>query len=223
MKNSKLDITFNGVSLKSEGYSVEDILLLLKSLCPIREIDTPLDKCKDTNCTVCDDLKGKSIEEINLKELGKTIRMPKTTNNFRCPNCGQALIVFYLPSSGENVLLVRDILSGGVAVYKANIVSLPKIKDMDNFISVYKELLNLLGEKVVLVESSKDMCNCPYCLEEKPISEWINAYNNPLDIFEMSDICDVCGSEGSIVVTQNGEYVSCENNCMKKLEDIKID
>lgn len=210
-EDKKMELNFNNVNLKCEGYSIKDIISLLKSVGV-----TTTDVFQSTTKT----LKKTVVEEVNLKDLGKTVRMPKTTSDFRCPSCGQALLAFYQPEYGENTLLVRNINSSDVATYKANIIDLPKIKGRDNFIDVYKDLLDLLGEKVVLVENSKDMCNCPYCLSESSISDWINAYNNPLDVFEMSDICDICGCEASAVITQTGDYKECENNCIEKLNEV---
>lgn len=208
-ESNKVELLFKDLNLKCEGYSMNDVISLIKAL---EGNYTNVEKSVERQTRDVD------VEEVNLKELGKTVRMPKTTNNFRCPNCGQALFTFCSQSSEEGTLIVRDIMSDSISTYKVDVVSIPKIDDIENFISVYKDLLDLCKEKVVLVENSEDICSCPLCAEEKSISEWINAYNNPLDVFEISDICDVCGDEGTTVITQNGEYISCKNDCMSKLK-----
>lgn len=206
---TKLELSFDNVNLKCEGYSMEDIISLIKRINGKNEI---------ANKATEKPIKVSEVEEVDVRELGNTVRMPKTSNNFRCPSCGQAAIAYHQPHLGEFSLLVRDVTSDTPATYKANVLELPKLNS-ENFISVYKDLLNLLGEKVTLVEDSKDVCGCPCCLEDNTISLWIKAYDEPLDIFEISDICDLCGYEGSAVVTQTGSYMECENNCFKKLNE----
>lgn len=203
----KMELCFNNVSLKCEGYNVEDIITILELVTERKAAIPTVKNSKRVN-----------VEEINIKELGKTMRMPKTTNNFRCPHCGQALIALYQPISGENELLVRNITLVSPEIYKARVVELPRIDDSDMLINIYKDLLTLLGEKIVLVENNEELCRCPHCLEDNTISDWIEAYNNPLKFFEFSNICDICGEEGNTVITALGEFIECKKDCLKNFK-----
>lgn len=209
MCDKQIGLSFDNVSLNAKGYEIDELIKLINVV---------------TNKVVTKATNIKSeVEEINLKSLRDNIRYPKTTSNFKCPHCGQSILL-YAEYNKEKVLFVRDITKEKPSIYDADVLQLPKLYDVESgkidkevLVNVYKDLLSMLNEEKLLVDTDESIGVCPVCEYEDRMANWIEAYENPMKYFDNMQMCDVCGEEGNIIVTQDGDCLSCENKCIVKI------
>ena len=210
MIEKQIDLSFKDVNLNAKGYEIDELIKLIK----IITSDDKLDKNINTKVK-----KEPDVEEVDIRELRKSIRYPKTTSNFRCPSCGQGILI---KINNKNMLIVRDITGEKPTLYDVEVVELPKLYEeeilKDSLILVYKDLLELKNEEKLLVDTDENTCTCPVCGIEEPIKTWIEAYENPMKYFNHMNVCDICGEEGDIVITQTGNSLICENKCINKIK-----
>lgn len=208
-----LELSFDEVSINTTGYDIDDIIKLIRVITNSNDTEIEPKRIKIT--------KSSDVEEINIKEL-RTVRYPKTTSNFRCPSCGQGILI-YVEFENKQILLVRDISVERPIIYDVNIEQLPNLSeggvvDKKLLIAVYNDLLTLKEDEKVLVDSDRSSAKCPLCHETHDINEWIEAYDNPMKYLDRMNICDVCGEEGEILITQTGDSLVCENKCIEKIK-----
>lgn len=157
-------------------------------------------------------------EEIDLERTLKTAKLPTTTSNFTCPNCDQSIL---LVNNGHT--LVRDYKDK--KLYDIGEVTFPNMLDEDEttindkMIEVYKDCLNAVdrSKTFVLVTGSDDTCSCPVCNHVGTVGEFVKYNEDNYD----DEICDMCGCEKEMTISQNGENYDCANHCMKKLIEDK--
>ena len=205
----QIGLSFKDINLNVKGYEMEEIIRLINT------ITNSEPKKKETKVK-----KEPSVEEINIQEL-PTIRYPKTTNNFRCPSCGQGIMMYAKTNDGKS-LLVRDIVKEKPTIHKAIVEKLPELMDdgvinKELLIAVYNDLFKLMHDNVVLVDTDENVTLCPVCKKEHSLKEWIEAYEDPMKYLDHMHICDICGEEGEIIITQTGDTLVCENKCIEKV------
>lgn len=213
----QIGLSFKDISLNAKGYEIEELIELIKVI-------TTSD-IEGVNTSEVKKLKVKTkkeadIEEIDVRELRKNIRFPKTTSNFKCPSCGQGILI---KNMEKNMLIVRDITKEKATLYNVDVVELPKLYEdeemlRDTLIAVYNDLLTLKNEEVLLIDSDDSICSCPVCSKEHSVQKWIEAYENPMKYFALMNICEICAEEGEIVLTQLGDNLLCENKCIERIK-----
>lgn len=217
--NKKLILKHNDIALECEGYEMSDVLTLINAITG----DAVTKEVKVSKLEAKPFIRKTETETVDLKEIGKTIKMPKLTSNFRCPDCGQGIMMKYI--SGETfTYLVRNIFSEKKSIHKVEVLELPTMIttdgdiDKEKVILIYKDLLKLLGESKMIIESDSDSGHCPVCNSINSVKKWINCGEDTLKNFDALILCDICGEEGDIVVTESGDCVLCENECARKIQ-----
>lgn len=217
-----IKVSHGALNLEASGYSMNEIINLVNTLsgaaCSSREPKTE---------TISKTYNRKTdVEEFDMTKLGKDVRMPKLTSDFRCPSCAQGVILKHF-SINEGVdpvgvYLVKDIRGEKPRIYSVEILDIPEVLDDDGninketFIKVYSDLLDLLDEEKMIVESSTDTGYCPVCGETHAIKDWIEAASDTLKYFDTLQVCAICGDEGDITVTESGDKVLCKDECLNK-------
>ena len=161
--------------------------------------------------------------EIKKSKINKNInkiKIPNASNGYRCPSCKQAIFI-----QGEDKNFGIRILNNEnmpIKSYQLNVENIIVNKtdnneiDKQHLIQTYKSALNYVDKDklYMLIDSDDYIATCPVCGEKHTYSEWINAYSVDLD---NSNLCDVCGEEKKIIVTENGNKIQCENNCLDNI------
>lgn len=169
----------------------------------------------------------KDVEEANLADITRDIRMPKSTSNFRCPSCHQAILI-NVSSNDGTIHLVRDVRYEKPSTHIVDIegygeefigidpVSL--IKNKPEIINLYSDLLEILKDPIVLTDDTLSEATCPICGEKHLLNDWIRAFENPMNFdAESHNLCDICGEAGEIELTRTGDSLICKDKCTHKI------
>lgn len=166
--------------------------------------------------------------DIDMTDLKQKVRLPRTSNNFRCPHCGQAFIT-KVEGNGKMSWIFRNISSDKANLGEVNIHGIQGIDiestEKKELIELYQNLSELKSNPVVLVYKDGEDCYCPLCNNLEPLKDWISAYDSPLDYFANEIMCDICGDEANLVMTETSSFKECSDRCLskviKKEEDIE--
>lgn len=214
---TEIDIKTTGLEIKAKGYDAESIIGIINAALgvpaamfpPIEEL---LNKREDNKVK---ETKEKPID-IDMSELKQKVRLPRTSNNFRCPHCGQAFIT-KVEGNGKMSWIFRNVNSDKANLGEINIHGI----DIENtekkeLIDLYQNLSELTSNQVVLVYKDGEDCYCPLCNNLEPLKDWISAYDSPLDYFDNEIMCDICGDEASLVMTETSSFKECSDRCLSK-------
>lgn len=161
------------------------------------------------------------VESIDLSEMKDKMRLPRTSSDFRCPHCAQAFIT-RVSKQGRSQWVFRDAASEtpiGKGINLEDIVIDSECTEQelkDKLIDIYKGLDELTFEKNLLVYQDGQEGYCPVCNQSAPLVDWMDAYSSPLDFFEVSNLCDICGDKGGLAMTETSSFCECDNNCLSK-------
>lgn len=163
-----------------------------------------------------------SINEDTIK-----IQQPKIEKALvRCPQCGQgfaAIVVNDAAIDKEKRLLVKK--EDEFKVTNVVIKSDEELEGMlyhgthrlpgengENLLDYYDDIINnaqvVEEEKDYFVDMNTTLL-CPCCRSTNKFYAWKNAYENPEEKFEYSNICDICGGEVEMFVNNEGTHYQC--------------
>lgn len=217
--NKQIKLTFNEIQVDIKGYTVEEAIKIIDVL-PFNISPKKIKTAENIEKKVSESKNN----TVNYKEIARDMRMPKTYNYFKCPNCAQSIIMKHFDGN----MYVRDIVGEKPKMHIIDEVIIPNLYtqdgnlDKERISSVYKDLLNILGDEKMFVDvsySEINKCHCPICKKDNNIKDWIKAYEEPLDVFDESSLCDICGDETEILILRDGTSLSsCKNKCLEKLK-----
>lgn len=239
-KQNTIEIKHDKLEIKASGYEIEGINEILKTIysscgVPSTMLSNELDSDSVTNLIDKSKiLKGRIAEvnnpdrekplDIDVDLLKEKIRLPRMAEGFRCPNCGQAFITKAVGANNtQKMFIFRNVNANQeeqkVTFRKVNIEGL-KINDRtdkEELVSIYKDLDKLAFEEVNLLYQEGTDCHCPICSnEDYTLKDWIDAWTSPLNYFDSEMICDICGDDARLIMTDKTQYVECEDNCLSK-------
>lgn len=224
----RIKLNYEGLEMVAEGYELDGIIKLVQVLnlngnqiCEDPTKDSRLDLIKNFQQTSANENVEKPVS-VNLGDLGDKIRLPRTSSDFRCPKCHQSFVACITRSNGSDKRYIFRDLKGDKAILKKVNVENIIIKnptDKDELVDLYKGLSELVSEDMLLVYENTEECTCPICHSTSTLSDWMDAYVSPLDYCDYDDICDICGSKGRIIMTEDTRNIECEDKCVSKALD----
>lgn len=234
---TEIEIKTTELEIKAKGYDAESIMGIINAALgvPASLFDTIDPK---TMFPPVEELLNKKEEkaakkepvekpiDIDMTDLKQKVRLPRTSNNFRCPHCGQAFIT-KVEGNGKMSWIFRNISSDKATLGEVNIHGI----DIENtekkeLIDLYQNLSQLSASPVILVYKDGEECYCPLCNNVEPLKDWISAYDSPLNYFDNEIMCDICGDEANLVMTEVSSFKECSDRCLSKVinkekEDVK--
>ena len=209
----KLTLKTDKFEINSEGYEISELINLLAAV--KGDCSLPVVNSYEEELNTVKPIKSKNdVDVYDIDNIINNTRMPVTTTNFRCPSCGQGVIAI-----SENGILLRNSRENFKLFQLPNGIILPEIDNTDDLINVYKDLLNIDGDitPVVLAKGNNDTeCKCPICNETNKLDNWIEAFDT-LNHFDTMHMCEICGDEAKIVVSNDGDTLLCQNKCIEKI------
>ena len=159
---------------------------------------------------------------VNLEEL--TVKQAVTEKALvRCPRCGQSHCVA-VSADNKVYVLEKDFHAQEFVViaefdsFSSNgLISMCYKPNMDKF-DYFTDLqsVNALTNKDFVVENHSEMF-CPVCCESNSFIRWKEAYQKPIEFFEVENVCDVCGGDIIEKVSKQETIQQCE--CCGALRD----
>lgn len=227
--DSEIELKTKDIEIKAKGYDYKALIEIIHASLgvPSKYFDTV-----DQNASLTQLKKALNEEsitkekpiDVNMSELKQNVRLPRTSNNFRCPTCGQAFIT-KVEGDEKMSWIFRNISSDKTTLGEINIHAIDiDSKNLQEVIELYKSLNNLSSKQVVLVfneDKDSEECFCPLCGEVHSLNDWIVAYDSPLNYFDNETICDICGKEASLIMTETSSYKECENRCISKATSVR--
>lgn len=137
-----------------------------------------------------------------------TLKTEKTTivqhKYFRCPDCGQSVLIVV-----DGITVMRDLdAKGNLCILDSEDIKPLSEEEVFNYEDAKKHVQDV---GVALAANGQTVASCPMCKRgESLIERWVEAYEKPLNFFEYESPCPICGSETTFVVERNNTVVKCE-------------
>lgn len=238
-QQNTIEIKYENLEVKASGYAIEGINEIIKTIysncgVPQTTLKGNVSNPKSVSTNYQKDASKGRIAEINNPDREKPldihvdllkdkVRLPRMAEGFRCPSCGQGFITKAVSSNGTQQMFIFRNANVNTGEQKANIgkvniegINVENRENKEELITLYKGLSELTFEPVSLLYQEGTNCHCPICNEEHTLMDWIDAFTSPLNYFDREMICDICGDDAKLVMTDSTQYTECENNCISK-------
>lgn len=218
----KVSIITKGFEIHAEGYTADDVNSMIgttlehKANCELEDLRPIL---KDDVASIKHVRREDDVEEYNIKEVMKGVKLPRVTTDFMCTGCEQSLIFI---NEADDTFLVRNLKDNTLHRTEAVIDSIPEglykdgVINYDIAIDIYNDMIKYASdENLTLVSDSEDIVSCPFCHTKMTIKEAVKKFE------EMSneEKCPVCGGEIEKTISQDGEKIVCkEHDCLNKIK-----
>lgn len=233
---NSIDIEHEGLVIKAKGHDMNGIIELVKVLyskgeCATDPIESHFEmllrdevvKTPNRRIAEINNPDREKPLDIHVDLLKDKVRLPRMAEGFRCPSCGQGFITKAVSSNGTQQMFIFRNANVNTGEQKANIgkvniegINVENRENKEELITLYKGLSELTFESVNLLYQEGTNCHCPICNEEHTLKDWIDAFTSPLNYFDREMICDICGDDAKLVMTDSTQYTECENNCLSK-------
>ncbi len=134
----------------------------------------------------------------------------------RCPECGQAHCLAV--SSGSKVYLMErdmehdefNIIAEFDSLNSEEFVDVCCKPDTDR-LAYFKDLQNaeMMDHRDFTADNDTEVF-CPVCCKSSKFFDWKKAFEEPLNYFETTELCDVCGGETVVKMHKKNKIVQCE-------------
>ena len=154
--------------------------------------------------------------QIDLKDY-KITSAKKKEVLLRCPNCGQGHCVmtrvnntnYFLEKLNDKFEITGE-ADGPFPIF----VETYGKKEDETSKDYYDKM-----QQCEIIESNDFACSdemdmfCPVCKVSRAMKDWVNTYNNPMNIFGFNNVCDACGAEMVAIPGEDGRVcMFCEND-----------
>ena len=220
----KVSIIAKGIEIHAEGYTADDINSMIGTTLGYEARREPenLQPISEKHIAPVKYVRREDdVEEYNIKEVMKGVKLPRVTTDFMCTGCEQSLIFI---NEADDTFLVRNLKDNTLHRTEAVIDSIPEglckdgVINYDIAIDIYNDMIKYASdENLTLVSDSEDVISCPFCHTKMTIKEAVKKFE------EMSneEKCPVCGGQIERTISQDGEKIVCkEHDCLSKIKKL---